>query len=142
MQKHLVKAGREHIDCENTIKMKIANRKSQFDCAFCLFLRSSFHFHNVFQRFWMPFCSKAAQKLLRRPSEAVEVWVSSGRLWRSSGRPWESSGSIYRKTPDQPPLKGGRYLRGVVGAYFWPWVCGSLSLSLCVAASDCCLLPR
>ena len=43
----------------------------------------------------MPFCSTAAQKPLRRPSEAVEVWVSSGRLWRSSGRPWESSGRLY-----------------------------------------------
>ena len=30
--------GREHIDCENTMKMKIANRKSQFYCAFCRLL--------------------------------------------------------------------------------------------------------
>ncbi len=42
----------------------------------------------------MPF----AQKLLRRPSEAVEVWVSSGRLWRSSGRPCERSGRVYTIT--------------------------------------------
>ena len=30
--------GRENIDCENTMKMKIANRKSQFYCAFYCFL--------------------------------------------------------------------------------------------------------
>ncbi len=31
--------GRENIDCENTMKMRIANRKSQFYRAFCVFLR-------------------------------------------------------------------------------------------------------
>ena len=41
--------GRENSDCENTMKMKIANRKGQFYCAFCWFLRLSFHFHNVLQ---------------------------------------------------------------------------------------------
>ncbi len=47
----------------------------------------------------MPFCSKAAQKLLRRPSEAVEVWVSSGR---------ESSGRLHtEKLPINRP--SGRY---------------------------------
>ncbi len=30
--------GRENSDCENTMNMKIANRKSQFCCAFCWFL--------------------------------------------------------------------------------------------------------
>ena len=30
--------GRENIDCENTMKMNIANRKSQFYCAFGRFL--------------------------------------------------------------------------------------------------------
>ena len=30
--------GRENSDCENTLNMKIANRESQFYCAFCWFL--------------------------------------------------------------------------------------------------------
>ncbi len=79
---------RENIDCENTMNMKIANRKSQFYCAFCWFLRSSFHFHYVLQRFGMPFCSKAAPA-------ALGGCGCLGQLWRSSGRPWESSGRLY-----------------------------------------------
>ncbi len=41
--------GRENSDCENTMNMKLANRKSRFYLAFCQFLRSSFHFDNVLQ---------------------------------------------------------------------------------------------
>ena len=41
-----------------------------------------------------------AQQLLWRPSEAVDVWVSSGGALGGPGR--ALGGSIYRKTPDQP----------------------------------------
>ncbi len=40
--------GREIIDCDNTLKMKIANRKSQLYYAFCVFV-IEFHFHYVLQ---------------------------------------------------------------------------------------------
>ncbi len=62
-----------------TVKTNIRFQNYNVYCVFLLVFVMEFlflHFHSVLPRFWMHFCSKAAQKLLRRPSEAVEVWVS------------------------------------------------------------------
>ena len=66
-------------------------------------------FYSVFGRFCLKCCVLQcferifAQQLLRRPSEAVDVWVSSGGALGGPGR--ALGGSIYRKTPDQPPQR-------------------------------------
>ncbi len=88
--------------------MKFENRKSNFYSVFAGFRDRVSIFTMFYNDLFMPFCPKAAQKLLRRPSEAVEVWVSSGRLWRSSGRLRESSGRLHiEKLPISRP--SGRY---------------------------------
>ena len=62
------------------MNMKIRFQNYKCYCAFCWFLWFFFHFHYVLQRFWMHFCSNAAQKLLRRPSES---WSSPGCCLRA-----------------------------------------------------------
>ena len=98
--------GRENSDCENTMKMKIANRKGQFYCAFCWFLRSSFHFHYVLQRFGMPFCSKAAPAALGGCGGLGQLWKALAELWEALGELWEA---LYiEKLPINRP--SGRYV--------------------------------
>ncbi len=84
--------GRENSDCENTMKMKIRFQNYKCYCAFCWFLCSIFHFHDVLPWFWMHFCSKAAQKLLlAAPDRFWQLLVALGCSWpplAAPGRSW------------------------------------------------------
>ena len=83
-------------------KMSFQNVQNHmvFGCFCCRFF--------IFTVFYNDFGRIFTQKLLRRPSEAVEGWVSSGGALGGPGR--VLGGSIYRKTPDQPPKRPLCYL--------------------------------
>ncbi len=83
--------GREHIDCENTMNMKLPIGKVNFTVFFLLVFVIEFSFSlcftMIFEAFLLKRCSKTAPAAL---GGCGGLWVSSGRLWRSSGRPWRA----------------------------------------------------